>query len=133
MARVLIINDEPELVEACEMVLELAGHIAEGTTNARTAAAYVRRWRPDVILLDWVLEDGLNGAQILRQIRGDPSTAHIPVMMMSALPGGDSMARSAGADAFLAKPFDAEHLIALVDELSGGALDPSAGTSDERV
>src|SRR3954470_20804311 len=104
MARVLVVDDDPDLVEACRLVLEDAGHTVEGITDATLTPALARSWRPDVLLLDWVLE-GLTGGDVLRALKRDAALARLPVIVMSALEAGDLQARAAAANDFLAKPF----------------------------
>jgi DNA-binding response OmpR family regulator len=109
LSRILIVDDEVDLVEACTMALEREGHAVDATTDARQALASARRARPDLVMLDWIMP-GADGGAVLSQLRADATTAHTPVLVVSALPDGDTRARSAGADAFLAKPFDADQL-----------------------
>jgi CheY-like chemotaxis protein len=113
MVRVLVVDDDLDLVEACRLVLEDAGYTVETITDATRTAELARRWHPDVLLLDWVLE-GVTGGEVLRQLRHDPSLRRLPVVVMSALEGGDLQAKAARADDFLPKPFQAD---ALVDRL----------------
>jgi two-component system phosphate regulon response regulator PhoB len=113
MARVLVIDDDVDLVEACRLVLEDAGHTVEAVTDASLAAALAAAWHPDVMLLDWVLE-GLTGDEVLRAFKENPSLAELPVIVMSALEAGDLRAQATLADDYLPKPFQAETLIARV-------------------
>jgi DNA-binding response OmpR family regulator len=110
MARVLVVDDDIDLVEACRLVLEDAGHTVEVITDASGAALFASHWRPDVVLLDWVLE-GLTGGEVMRSLKGDPALAGLPVIVMSALEAGDLRARAALADDYLPKPFQAEALL----------------------
>jgi DNA-binding response OmpR family regulator len=114
MPRVLVVDDDLDLVEACRLVLEDAGYTVEAITDARQTAAVARAWHPDILLLDWVLE-GLTGDEVLRELRRDPALATVPVVVMSALEGGDRDARGALADDYLAKPFQVETLVARLD------------------
>src|SRR5436190_22367068 len=103
MVRVLIVNDDPDLVDACQMVLEDAGHTVTTALDVATALARVADWHPELVLLDWILTDS-TGGEVLTQLRSDPATADLPVVVMSALPGGAALARAFGADDFLPKP-----------------------------
>jgi CheY-like chemotaxis protein len=82
----------------------------------------VRRYRPDAVLLDLHLPD-LGGEEVLRRLKNDPSTADIPVVILSADTGRSSMRRlgDAGATNFLTKPIDADRLLNVVGELVGEA------------
>jgi two-component system phosphate regulon response regulator PhoB len=124
MARVLVVDDDLDLVDACRLVLEDAGYTVETLTDARQADALARTWCPDVMLLDWVLE-GLTGGEVLQSLKCDPSLADLPVIVMSALEAGDVQARAAEADDFLPKPFQADTLIAHVARVCSRARHPS--------
>jgi CheY-like chemotaxis protein len=119
MARVLVIDDDLDLVEACRLVLEDAGHTVEAVTDASRAAATAADWHPDVMLLDWVLE-GLTGDEVLRALKAYPDLRELPVIVMSALEAGDLRARAGDADDYLAKPFQADTLIAHIARMAGG-------------
>lgn len=64
---------------------------------------------PDVIILDILLKQE-DGCKIAKELKENPKTSAIPIIMISALPGGKKMSEEAGADAFLAKPFEANEL-----------------------
>jgi DNA-binding response OmpR family regulator len=116
VARVLVVDDDPDLVEACRLVLEEAGHIVETITDASRTTAVAKAWSPDVVLLDWVLE-GLTGGEVLRALRSDPYLADLPVIVMSALEAGDLRSRAVAADDYLPKPFQADALLARIARL----------------
>jgi DNA-binding response OmpR family regulator len=104
MARILVVNDEADLVSICEMVLEEAAYEVDALTDGRSGLELARRTRPDLVILDWILREA-KGEDVLRQLRTDPATARIPILMVSAIPDGDTMARTYGTDGFLKKPF----------------------------
>jgi CheY-like chemotaxis protein len=117
MARVLLIDDEPELVEMCAMVLESAGHSIvphSGQAHALALCAAPDS-RPDVVLLDLVMP-GMSGGQVLERLREEPHTRDIPVVVMSALPQSDTEAEQLAADLFLGKPFGPDALKGAVEE-----------------
>jgi two-component system, OmpR family, phosphate regulon response regulator PhoB len=116
MARILIVNDEADLVDLCEMVLEEAGHECTALTDGRRALEMARRSRPDLIVLDWLMPQS-KGDELLRQLRTDPETARIRVLLVSAMHDGEIKARTYAADGFLKKPFDADALLHAVRQL----------------
>lgn len=116
MAHILLVNDEADLVEICEMVLEDVGYDVDALTDGNAAFDLARRTRPDLIVLDWIMRQS-SGDQVLRQLRTEPATAKIPVLMISASHDGEIMARAFGADGFLRKPFNADQLIRSVQRL----------------
>lgn len=109
MTRVLVVNDDPDLVLMCQIVLESAKFQVETTVEAREVDRIVERFAPHVIVLDWVL-DGLTGGDVLARLdeRGPPRP---PVLVISALDRVSALSRVLGAEGFLRKPFTADELI----------------------
>ncbi len=116
MSDVLIVNDEQDLLAICQMVLEAEGHRVATVTRGMEAIRFIQRYRPHVLVLDWVLGD-TTGDKVLLQIRKTEGIAGTPVVLMSALPDAASRAAELGANTFLPKPFDADRLIATVNGL----------------
>jgi len=110
MAKILVVNDEADLVDMTKMILESEGYEVDATIDGKRAVTLARAGAPDIILLDFVLS-GTNGAEVMRALRADELTRSIPVVMMSALRDGELRARQAGATSFLAKPFSADTLV----------------------
>ena len=131
MARILVANDNPDLVELCQSLLEHDGHVVETLTNGARVLELTRTWRPDLVLLDWVMPK-MDGGAATRALRAQASTASIPILMMSGSADGEAQARDAGADAFLCKPFRPSDLLRHVaDLLQVTARDPSHRRSSE--
>ncbi|HEY1814703.1 MAG TPA: response regulator [Kofleriaceae bacterium] len=119
MARILLVNDEPDLLELMSMALENAGHVVESTTKGRAVIDIARRFRPDVIGIDWVIPD-MSGADVLRELTSTPDLRAIPVVVISALERLESDAKHRGACRVLRKPFRPEQLVgAIADVLAG--------------
>ena len=116
MARILLINDEPDLLFLCKLGLEQVGHRVETVIDGGDVIPLVRRVRPDLIGLDWVIPD-FSGEEVLRQLKSETDTRAIPVLVISALEGLDSQARRLGADGFLRKPFRMPQLVAAVNSV----------------
>jgi DNA-binding response OmpR family regulator len=116
MAKVLVVNDEADLVDICQMVLEERGHEVDTLTEGTKAAARAWAFRPDVIVLDWQLSD-TTGGDVLYELRARPATARIPVLMISALVDAATLAREQRVNGFLHKPFTADALIQGVERL----------------
>jgi CheY-like chemotaxis protein len=117
MARVVIINDEPDLIEMCEIVLEAHGHAVRHTVAPHRMSELLdlEKWHPDLVLLDLVMPNA-SGDEVMHRLRSLPGTAHVPVMIMSAIPEGESKARELGAVGFLEKPFDPDGLVHAVNK-----------------
>lgn len=119
--RVLLIEDEPNIVEALSFILTRDGWTVHAHADGATAAARVRSGAPEVVVLDAMLP-GLSGFEVLRALRADPQTAAIPVLMLTAR-GQDKdrdLAMRLGATGFMTKPFANAELVAEVRRLAGG-------------
>ena len=118
MARILVVEDTLSNIKLAQVVLEHAGHtvlVAEdGPSGLRTA----REQLPDLILMDVQLP-GMDGMAVTRELKADPSTAHIPVLALTAfaMKGDAEKIRAAGCDAYLAKPFQFPELLQTIERL----------------
>ena len=126
--RVLIIEDDPGHQRLLVQVLEMAGYAVSATDSALGAAELVRRLRPHVILLDLGLPLR-SGASLLAELKDDPSTADLPVVVVSAMDEVLSAERRGQADAVVAKPFSPRALLDAVAavQLPRPVTEPNAG------
>ncbi len=111
-ALVLIGEDEPDNQVILQTVVEsLVGVRAELAGDGLAVLACVLRQRPSMILLDLMMP-GLDGFQVTRQLKADPSTASIPIVAVSAMatPDDREAALAAGCDDFVRKPFELDDL-----------------------
>lgn len=116
MARILMINDEIDLLTVCQSLLSDVGHEVDIFTSGRDALEHARRAQPDLIIVDWVMP-GTEGSTVLARLKGHPATKDTPVLAISALADGAMRAELAGADRFLAKPFDVDELVGAVNHV----------------
>jgi DNA-binding response OmpR family regulator len=118
--RVLIADDEPAIRDVLALLLETEGFETQAVANGREACVAARTVRPDLLLLDVMMpvQDGLSA---LRELKADPATSGIPVLMISALSTtGDLLAaEEAGAAGYLAKPFRSGDLVDRIDAVLG--------------
>ncbi len=111
--RALIIEDDPDVSMLCQLQLQRAGFRVEDiATSGEWGLRLIRDCSPDVVVLDWMLPD-MDGIEVLRQVRGEPGTAAIPVVMLTARASSldQEAAWRAGVDQYVVKPFDADELI----------------------
>jgi two-component system phosphate regulon response regulator PhoB len=112
MARVLIVEDEKDIVDLLRFNLLQAGHEAAIAPTGEEALGQIARTRPDLVLLDLMLPD-LPGTEICRRIKGDPRLRQIPVIMVTAR--AEEVDRlvgfELGADDFVTKPFSVRELL----------------------
>jgi CheY-like chemotaxis protein len=110
--RILLADDDLAIVDTMSMMLEDAGYAVE-TVVDEAVVQETRKHLPDLLLLDiWM--SGMDGREICKQLKGQEKTKHIPVIMVSADKDTGRLAKEAGADDFLAKPFDIDDLLAKV-------------------
>ena len=116
--RILVADDEPALLRLLEFVLGRRGYVIDGVSNGNAAVELLESNPPDLAILD-VMMPGLDGYEVLKFIRSDEALASIPVVMLTARAQLDDIQRglSLGADAYLAKPFDPEELLSVVESL----------------
>ena len=107
---VLVVDDEPSIVDLLCEFLEEAGYRALLARNGRSALAIARRERPALVITDRNMP-GIDGVEVLRRLRSSPITSNIPVVIMSSTrPSIEGAERVP----FLAKPFDLDDMLATV-------------------
>ena len=115
MPSVLVVEDEPAILELLKVNLEDAGYEVREACDAETAGALIKEALPDLVLLDWMLP-GQSGLAFAKQLRADPRTKELPVIMVTART--DEADRVAGLEAwvddYVTKPFSPRELKARI-------------------
>lgn len=122
--RVLLAEDEPNIVESLTFLLERAGFKVEVQSDGRQVVSTAKADTPDVLILD-VMLPGLDGYEILRQLRADQRSEGLPVLMLTAKGQREDRetALEHGADLFMTKPFANSEIVAAVKELASRDAD----------
>lgn len=117
---VLVIEDEPNIIEAIGFILSRDGWRVATHSNGSDAADAVRSRKPDLVILD-VMLPGRSGYDILKELRADAATAGLPVLMLTARGQNKDreMAEAAGASRFMTKPFSNSEVLEAVRDLAG--------------
>jgi DNA-binding response OmpR family regulator len=111
--RVLILDDDPDILQICAIVLKKKGFEVSTLNTSSQVVDQVRIFQPDVILMDnWI--PGPGGIEATRALKLTSDTHDIPVIFFSANSNVTQLAREAQADYFLQKPFDISELEAIV-------------------
>ncbi len=117
MAKVLVIDDEPDLVRLIVKVLSGRGHVVATARDGATALQRVAAEPPDVIIVDSDLPK-IDGAEVCRRIKMETATKRIPVLMMtSAYIDIHAVGAEGGPDAFVVRPFVREVLANAVERM----------------
>ncbi|MEG3663789.1 response regulator transcription factor [Celeribacter halophilus] len=126
--RVLLIEDEPNIIEAIRFILSRDGWTVETHADGATAVAAVDRKCPDVIILDVMLPNK-SGFEILRELRAMPDHASRPVLMLTARgqQKDRDMAEAVGVSHFMTKPFSNTEMLDVVRRLAADALGQDDG------
>ena len=116
--RVLIADDEPNIVISLEFLMKREGHTVSVARDGPSALEAIRSTRPDLVLLD-VMMPGLSGFEVCQAVRGDESLAAVKILMLSAKGRDTDIAKgnALGADAYMTKPFSTKELAEKVREL----------------
>ncbi len=114
-ARILVIDDEPEITEIVETFLTEAGHTVAVVNSANEAVEKARAFKPQVILLDIMMPE-MDGYDICQELKGDPQFRDVPIIFLTGKDRNDDMGRSfkSGGDMFIKKPFSCERLLEIV-------------------
>jgi DNA-binding response OmpR family regulator len=124
--KVLIVDDEPNIVTALEFLLKRSGYDVRLATNGAEALSLVDSFAPDVVLMD-VMMPVKSGYEVCQRMRERPELAGIKIVMLSAK-GGEAEVNKGlalGADLYITKPFSTHELVATIDRL----FEPGRSTS----
>jgi len=130
MARILVVEDEPDIQEVLDYNLKRDGHDVTLTSTAKEGLRLARDRRPDLVLLDLMLPDG-SGTDLCKTLRQDTTMRGVRVMMLTAK--GEEIDRvlgfELGADDYIVKPFSVRELLLRVQSVlrRGGAEDSGGG------
>lgn len=134
MARILIIEDDPNNLDVARRIVTGAGHEALTAQDGKAGLDLARRERPDAVLVDLLLPE-IDGWTVTRAIRGEAWAAGIPIIAVSALAmqADRDRARAAGCDDFITKPYAPAELRAMLNRYFSGAALPARAVRPAEV
>ena len=113
--KIFIIEDEPSIIQLVQHNLEINGFIVSSSVNGNDGLKELKKFQPDLLLLDWMLPD-LSGIEICKNIRKDNSIKNLPVIMLTAKGEEEDKIKGldSGVDDYLTKPFSFNELMARI-------------------
>ena len=113
--KIFIIEDEPSIIQLVQHNLEKKGFIVSSSVNGNDGLKELKKFQPDLLLLDWMLPD-LSGVEICKNIRKDTSYNNLPVIMLTAKGEEEDKIKGldSGVDDYLTKPFSFNELMARI-------------------
>lgn len=114
--KILVVDDDSGIGEMLKTLLEYYNYDVTVTAKPEETEKMVVEKQIDLVMLDMLIS-GVNGTDVCSRLRQNPQTGNTPVLMMSALHDAGQKCRDAGADDFIAKPFEMEDLIAKIREV----------------
>lgn len=116
MKKVLIIDDDPDILESISLVLRYSGFEPKTKENIEDLPDVIKAFNPDIILLDIFLGTA-DGTEVCKNLKNYPPTQNIPVLMISAHAKAAEVMQNCPANGFLAKPFDIDELVTQLNRL----------------
>ena len=111
--RIFIVEDDKNVQDMLKLIFEKAGYEIEISSDGQSVYNNNREQWPDLFLLDKHLA-GYDGLDICKYLKSNDHTRQIPIIMLSATPGIEPLAKNAGADDFVEKPFNTGNLMTIV-------------------
>lgn len=115
-AKILVVDDEPEITDILDAFLSNAGHTVVAENSAVMGLERAKTFKPDMIFLD-IMMPQMDGYEICNELKKDAATEHIPVIFLTGKDTSDDQGRGfkAGGDMFIKKPFVCERLLEIVN------------------
>jgi CheY-like chemotaxis protein len=122
MSKILIVDDDPDFVEATRLVLLSAGYQVVSASDGDKGLAMVRKEAPDLVVLDVIMKTVLDGLHVSQEMADDPDQADIPILMVTSIANSDYAAlfptdEYIHIDDFVSKPIAPDMLLQRVDKL----------------
>jgi DNA-binding response OmpR family regulator len=112
--RVLLVDDDPEILSLVQYAVESMGHQVQVCENGRDVIGAIGTFKPELLLLD-VMLPGIDGYSLAGQITENPETKNLPIIVLSALePSRTMFQKFPQVAAFLTKPFNTDDLMEAV-------------------
>ena len=122
MSKILVVDDDPDFVEATRMVLESAGHTVVSAADGDEGLRMVRQQQPDLVILDVIMKTVLDGLHMSQEMAEDPEQRNTPILMVTSIANSDYAAlfptdEYVHIDDFVSKPIAPDDLLRRVARL----------------
>jgi len=119
MAKILVVDDDPDFVLVCRMILEAEGYQVLEAANGSQALESMRQEKPDLVFLDVMMSTTLEGVDVSKEMEADPKLKDVPVVMISSIGTSEYASEFPDderipIDAWISKPIQAEVLLKTV-------------------
>ena len=132
--RILVIDDEPDVTELLKFKLEQEGYACEVLNDSLAFIGEARKFKPDLLIFDIMMPE-LNGIQLCRIVRSDPTMKHIPIIFLTARGETEDRVRGLeqGADDYISKPFNMKELLLRIKNLLSRGVTPAPEELQTRI
>ncbi|MFZ1404137.1 MAG: response regulator [Anaerolineae bacterium] len=122
MAKILVVDDDPDFVEVMRTVLTVDGHTVVSASSSADGMRQLAREQPDLVILDVIMSTVLDGLTMSQSMADDPELRHVPIIMVTSIANTDyaalfPLSDYIHIDAFLSKPVNPRELRTKVDDL----------------
>ncbi len=126
---IMVVDDYPDLVEIVRIALELKGFNVRCAYSGKHLFACLEELKPDLILLD-IMMPQMDGLEVLTRLKGNPATASIPVILLTAKGESEDVIKGyeRGADVYITKPFTSTEVLEAINLVLGGDQGQSVGS-----
>ena len=124
MRKILIVDDNPDILQVMQLLLGSRGFLVEVTTDAKQLFPKIECFQPDLIFLDIFLS-GMDGRDLCKQVKSREDTRHLPIILFSEYKIKNSSLLESKADVFIPKPFVIPDLIISINSLLSDLDDAS--------
>jgi CheY-like chemotaxis protein len=125
MAKILIVDDDVDFVKATRMVLEKEGFEVKSASGGKEGYQEALAEKPDLVILDVMMDSVLDGVSVSRKLHGDPATKEIPIVMVTSIANTDyahlfPTDKYIHIEAFMSKPIDPDSLLKKIRRIVPG-------------
>lgn len=126
MAKILVVDDDPDFVEATRIILEKAGHTTIEASSGNEGYQKMKSEKPDLVILDVIMDTVLDGLTITQRIHEDQEIKDIPIIMVTSIANTDYAAlfptdEYIHINAFMSKPVEPADLLRQINKLLTGS------------